>query len=113
WALDQNFDVFLKRLAEADAQDVDIFVTPECWLDGYASPDETSTRERVRSIAQRLHDSPYLARVAEEARSRAMFICFGFTSLEDDRVFNAAGLWNDQGELIGLYHKTHLQDHDL
>ncbi|MCC6145319.1 MAG: carbon-nitrogen hydrolase family protein, partial [Candidatus Hydrogenedentes bacterium] len=55
----------------------------------------------------------YLDRVAQEARERCLYICFGFTSLEDGRIYNAAGLWNDQGELVGVYHKTHLQTHDL
>ena len=41
-----------------------------------------------------------------------MYICFGFTSLEDGAIYNAAGLWNDSGELVGVYHKTHLQTHD-
>lgn len=113
WALDENFEVFLERLAEADAQGVELFITPECWLDGYASPDPASTRDRVRSIAQDLDTSAYLVRVANEARARDMFICFGFTSLEGDEVYNTAGLWNSDGELVGLYHKTHLQAHDL
>lgn len=113
WNLDANFEVFLAQLAEADAQDADIFITPECWLDGYAAPDPQSTPERLREVAQPLDTSPYLARVAREARERAMYVCFGFTSLEDGKIYNAAGLWNDAGELLGVYHKTHLQTHDL
>ena len=42
-----------------------------------------------------------------------MNICFGFSSLEDGKVYNASGLWDDQGKLVGVYHKTHLQTHDL
>lgn len=112
WDLEANFAVFLERLAEADAEDADLFITPECWLDGYAAPDPDSTRERMRTVAQDLQSSPYLQRVAQEAKDRAMWICFGFTSLEGDRIFNSAGLWNDAGELVGVYHKTHIQTHD-
>lgn len=111
WDLDANFDTFLRFLDEAG--DADIFITPECWLDGYAAPDDASTPEKLREVAQPLEDSPYLDRVAEEARKRELHICFGFSSVEEGNIYNAAGLWNDQGELVGVYHKTHLQTHDL
>ena len=113
WDLDANFNVFLRLIEEATAGRADLFVTPECWLDGYAAPDKTSTPEKLRGIAQDPKDSPYLRRVAEEAKKRSIFICFGFTSLEDGRIYNAAGLWDNAGKLIGIYHKTHLQTHDL
>jgi predicted amidohydrolase len=97
----------------ASKQKADIFVTPECWLDGYAASDKKSTPARLREIAQPFTGSKYLDRVAAEARQRSITICFGFTSLEDGKIYNASGLWNDQGELVGVYHKTHLQTHDL
>ena len=90
-----------------------MLITPECWLDGYAAPDKASTPERLREVAQDLERSPYLERVAQEAKKRRMYICFGFTSLENGQIYNAAGLWGDDGTLIGVYHKTHLQNHDL
>ncbi len=113
WDLETNFATFLKYLAEADEQDADIFITPEGWLDGYAAADEASTPERILGVAQDLAESPYMQRVAKEAKEREMWICFGFTSLEDGKAYNASGLWNDQGELVGVYHKTHMQRHDL
>lgn len=113
WDLDANFQAFLTALEEAAAKRADLLVTPECWLDGYAAPDPESTPERLRSVAQDLVSSPYLKRVSEEARNRRMQICFGFTSLEDGKIFNAAGLWDETGKLVGVYRKTHLQKHDL
>lgn len=112
WNLEANFDVFLKLLEEAGSHDPDIVITPEGWLDGYASPDKASTPERLRAVAQDLSASPYLERVSAEAKKRDLFICFGFTSLEDDKIYNAAGLWGPDGKLIGVYHKTHIQTHD-
>lgn len=113
WNLDANFEVFLKRLEKADKKDAEMFVTPECWLDGYAAPDKNSTVERLRGIAQAPETSPYLTRVSDEARTRGMFICFGFTSLENNKIYNAAGLWDSDGKLTGIYHKTHIQTHDV
>ncbi len=111
WDLETNFNTFLKLLD--DSNGADIFITPECWLDGYAAPDHASTPERLREVAQDLNNSHYLKRVSEEALKRKMYICFGFTSVENGKIYNTAGLWNKSGELIGLYNKTHLQTHDL
>jgi len=113
WDLEQNFKTFLEMLEVASQHKAEIFITPECWLDGYAAPDKKSTPEKLREIAQPLEGSKYLDRVAAEAKRRSMYICFGFSSLEDGKIYNASGLWNDQGELVGIYHKTHLQTHDL
>jgi predicted amidohydrolase len=113
WNLEANFAVFLQQVKAADAKEADILITPECWLDGYASPHKDATPEKLRAIAQDVKTSPYLQRVAAEAKQRAMYICFGFTSREADRIYNAAGLWNADGERVGIYHKTHLQHHDL
>lgn len=113
WNLERNFETFLEFLETTRGHGVDIVITPECWLDGYAAPADDSTRERILSVAQKPDESPYLRRVAREARERSMWICFGFTSLENDRAFNAAGLWDAAGELVGVYHKTHIQTHDV
>jgi len=113
WSLEANFKVFLELLDEADKHQPDFFVTPEGWLDGYAAADKASTPEKLRAVAQDPESSPYLQRVPKEAQKRAMFICFGFTSLEGGKIYNAAGLWDADGKLIGVYHKTHLQNHDL
>ncbi|MDA1275747.1 MAG: carbon-nitrogen hydrolase family protein [Verrucomicrobia bacterium] len=113
WNLKANFDVFLAGAAIAHDQSADVLITPECWLDGYASPDDDSTPERILGIAQDPRTSPYLKRVGQTAAMHRMFICFGFTSLEQGKAFNAAGLWDSKGALIGVYHKAHLQAHDL
>jgi predicted amidohydrolase len=113
WNLQANFKVFLDACEQAGPKKADILITPECWLDGYAAPDKGSSVQRLRGVAQDLGGSAYLTRVSEEARKHRMMICFGFTSLENGRIYNAAGLWNTDGRLIGVYHKTHLQTHDL
>jgi len=113
WNLEANFEVFRKGVALAARDQAEIFITPECWLDGYASPDDQSTPQRLREIAQDFEKSAYLREVADLALRHRLFICFGFTSLEDGRIYNAAGLWGADGRRIGVYRKTHLQNHDL
>ncbi|MDZ4860651.1 MAG: carbon-nitrogen hydrolase family protein [Candidatus Hydrogenedentes bacterium] len=113
WEVERNFAVFLDQLESASSQDATVFITPECWLDGYAAAAPDSTPEKLHAIAQQQDTSAYLRRVAKEAKARGMIICFGYTSLEDGRLYNTAGLWNAEGTQIGRYHKTHLQAHDL
>jgi len=113
WDLSGNFELFRGLLEDARAAGADLFITPECWLDGYAAGDPTSTKERLQGIAQGLDRSEFLTAVADLAAARHTAVCFGFTSLEDGRIYNAAGLWDGRGGRLGVYHKTHLQDHDL
>lgn len=113
WDIDANMATFVTQAHAAGAEKPDIFITPECWLDGYAAPDEGSTREKLMAVAQPLKGSTYLDQVAALAKQYTMWICFGFSSLEDGKLFNTSGLWNRAGELVGVYHKTHIQTHDV
>ena len=113
WGVEANFKVFLEQVEVAAKGEADVMITPECWLDGYAAPDKKSTPEKLRAIAQDLEESDYLKQVSALAKQHKMQICFGFSSLENDQVYNTAGLWGRDGKLIGLYHKNHLQTHDL
>jgi predicted amidohydrolase len=113
WELKANMAAFLAGAGLAAEKKADVFVTPECFLDGYPSLDKASTPQKLRAVAQDLDASPYLAKVADVARKHGMTICFGFTSLEHGKVYNAAGLWDARGKRVGVYHKTHLQQHDV
>ena len=113
WDLSGNFELFRALFEGVRARGVDLFVTPECWLDGYAAADAASTKARLQGIAQDLDHSEFLTAVAQLAAEHRTAICFGFTSLEEGRTYNAAGLWDGRGERLGVYHKTHLQNHDL
>lgn len=112
WMFDENFAVFLHALDAASESGIELLVTPECFLDGYASPDAQSTRERLFGIAQEVSKSGYLERVGQEAKNRRMSIVFSFSQKDGSKLYNAAGLWNAEGDLVGVYHKTHLQTHD-
>lgn len=112
WELEENFAAFLEGLETASAGGVELLIVPECLLDGYAAPDQSSTRERLFKVAQDVKESDYLKKVGREAKERRMSIVFGFTQKNGDKLYNAAGLWGSDGRLVGVYHKTHLQAHD-
>ena len=79
WDLEANFKTFLDGVDLAVEQKAELLITPECWLDGYASTAADSTPERIRGIAQNVDSSPYLVKVAEVARKHHLSICFGFS----------------------------------
>lgn len=113
WELEANMRLFRELAAQAAEGGAELLVTCEGFLDGYASTEDDSTPQRLRAVAQDLDESPYLRQIAGTARRYRMAICFGCTTLEQERIYNAAVLYDANGVRIGVYRKTHLQNHDL
>ena len=113
WDLDANWRTFQRTVEVHGGDGIDIIVTPECFLDGYAAADEGWTQERFQSIAQDIETSPYIARVRQMARKYRSFILFGYTEKRAGKFYNAALLVDREGRTVGQYYKTHLQRHDL
>lgn len=106
WA---TFEALFRRAAERGAQ---IVCTPECFLDGYVAPDEAGWPEPgFRDVAQTL-DGDYLTRARRLAAEHGVHLVFGFTERSEAGCYNAAALIGPSGEILGVYHKTHLLDHD-
>ena len=113
WDLDSNWQTF-ERTFLAHANDgVDLVVTPECFLDGYAVAAEDWTHDRFVRIAQDVTHSPYIAKVRALAKRYKTAILFGFTEISDGRLYNCALMVGRDGQIVSHYHKTHLQKHDL
>jgi len=113
WDVEANWSTF-ETLIRRHAEDgVDVFITPECFLDGYAITQEDWTREKFAQVAQTLDDSRYVAGVKNLAAQTGAYIVFGFTERESDHFYNCALLVDRNGEIAGKYYKTHLQSHDL
>lgn len=114
--LDRNWERLervLARLADAE-EPVDCVITPECYLDGYVSSTKEGWTESIfDQVAQSLHDSPYLAKAREWARRLYSNLVLGFVERREDGFYNAAALLDREGGIAGVYHKTHLQRHDL
>ena len=113
WDLEANWAVFEKVFLENVGKGVDMVVTPECHLDGYAAAAQDWTAERFAAIAQDVESSPYIGRVRELAEKHKTGILFGFTEVEDGKYYNCALMIDRNGRIVGHYHKTHLQKHDL
>jgi len=113
WAVEKNWEIF-ETLVRRHAKDgVDVFIAPECFLDGYAVTENDWTVERFSGVAQALDDSRYVERLKGLAVETDAHIVFGLTERQGEDFFNCALIVGRGGEIVGKYYKTHLQSHDL
>jgi predicted amidohydrolase len=113
WNLQANWQTFERTFLAHAAENIDVVVTPECFLDGYVASAKDWTRNRFEQIAQDVETSPYIARVRELAEKHKTAILFGYTEKSGGKIYNCALLVDRNGKIAGHYHKTHLQQHDL
>jgi N-carbamoylputrescine amidase len=113
WDLEGNWQIFERTFLAHANQGLDVVVTPECFLDGYAVEAKDWTADHFARIAQDVETSPYIGRVRSLAEKYKTAILFGFTEKVGKQLFNCALLVNRDGRIIGHYHKTHLQEQDL
>jgi predicted amidohydrolase len=113
WDLEANWQTFQRTVETHAASGIDLILTPECFLDGYAAAAKDWTPERFDSIAQDFQTSPYLARLRALAEKHRVSILFGYTEKRDGKYYNAALMVDRNGRTIRQYYKTHLQAHDL
>ena len=108
-------------LAEDQGHQLDLAITPECVVDGYAvsgAPKDPAEpwpdRDQwIRECALDPRDG-ILREASELAHKLNTYLVLGYTRLLDGgRAANAAGVFSRKGELLANYHKTHLQNHDL
>ena len=63
WDVEGNFAVFEDQFSRHRKDAIDVFITPECFLDGYAVTDKKWTVRRFAKAAQDVDESPYIRRV--------------------------------------------------
>ena len=113
WDLEGNWQIFEHTFLAHANQGLDLVVTPEAFLDGYAVEAKDWTQERFNLIAQDVTTSPYIARVRALAAKYKTAILFGFTEKANGHLYNCALLVDREGRIVGHYHKTHLQEEDV
>ncbi len=112
WDVKGNWAIFKEQFKRHQDEGIEVFITPECFLDGYAVTENDWTIEKFAEIAQDVNNSEYIQQVRELAKQAKTYIVFGFTELLYNLFYNCALLVGSDGEIIGKYHKTHLQNHD-
>ncbi|MBN2269179.1 MAG: carbon-nitrogen hydrolase family protein [Sedimentisphaerales bacterium] len=108
-----NHEKLMAILADvAKSGHVDVVVTPEGFLDGYVSTEESVAKEDIIKYAIDPQNSEYAGAVSSWARKNKSWVVFGCARKADDGVFNTALIYNRSGALVGMYDKLHLQNHD-
>lgn len=113
WELGENWQTITTLWRRAADVHADLFVMPECFLDGYSAAAKDWTVDRFNSVAQERETSSYVAEARRLAREYRMHAVFCYTENRGGHYYNTALLLDDRGETIGHYDKTHLLDHDL
>jgi predicted amidohydrolase len=107
-----NHARLMAALAELASCDVDVVVTPECFLDGYVCTEDEVTSETIARFAVDPADNPYVDEVAAWAARRQAWLVFGCLRRSAEGVYNTALIFDRRGQLKGMYDKTHCQTHD-
>ncbi len=99
-----RIDRWVRHAAEAGSR---LVVIPECSYPAYV----LGSAERARA-GDILSQSGVKERFATLARSNRITLVAGFVEDSGGRLWNAAGVWDAGGRLLGLQHKTFLFDCD-
>ena len=110
--LEGNHEKLMSALQSVARETVDVVVTPECFLDGYAVTEESVTADNLRKYAVDPLDSPYVDSLSRWARANKAWVVLGCSRLSGEGIYNTAILLDRDGKLAGAYDKTHCQGHD-
>lgn len=107
--LEANFQT-LKRLSEPLAgKNVDVIVTPECFLDGYMVKNKKWSRDDLKANSEPGEQGKYLQQVKRLAIDLNCYFVVGFSECADgESIRNAACLFDRNGVVKGRYYKIHV-----
>jgi len=110
WDLEANWNTFEELAKQAIERGAQLICTPEGFLDGYPIDYDKPglSEERLRQASQTVEGDNYLRRAKQFAQQHSVHLVFGFSERAKAGNYNAAALIDDDGKLLGCYHKTHL-----
>lgn len=99
-----NLRLMQKSIIEAHANESDLIVFPELFLTGY------SVENEVEQLAE-TENGPFLNQIKQLCQQYAIYAIFGFPERgDDDHYYISSALIDSNGDLRGIYRKTHLFD---
>jgi predicted amidohydrolase len=99
----QRVETHVRRAAALGAK---IVVTPEACLDGYCCHERGLTKEAFSRLAESEH-SRSIVKLSKLAHELDLYLCVGFTEIDNGEFFNTAVLFGPDGRTAGKYRKTH------
>jgi len=112
---DGNAELQLTKAQEAVAKAVklyspDLMIFPELYMSEYPAGTDRAT---CLAAAQSL-DGPFVTGMKKLAKDNGIWLIFGMPEKvegsDDDRMYNATVVLNAEGDIVQVYHKTHLYD---
>lgn len=104
-----NKEINLKRtletIKEAKEKNGDYVLFPELFLTGYVM------NQKVRSLGEPI-EGESIKKIAHCAKEHGIGVIYGFPELEGEKLYNSAAFINKNGEIVGVYRKTHLFHHE-
>lgn len=99
-----NLRLMKKSIIEAHAHGSDLIVFPELFLTGY------SVHNEVERLAE-TENGPILNQIKQLCQQYAIYVIFGFPEKrENGHYYISSALIDANGDLRGIYRKTHLFD---
>lgn len=95
-----NLAAGLRRIEEASAGGASLVILPELFATGYDMP-------HIRKHTRPFPDSTVRA-LGQKAAERKIFVIAGLAVKTGVSFYNAALLWDDRGNLLSVYKKSHL-----
>jgi predicted amidohydrolase len=111
-ALAANHARLMAALDQLALRGADVVITSECFLDGYVCTEPWVTAENLAQYAVAPAESPFVQEIAAWTRQIGAWFVLGCSRLAAAGVFNSALILDRQGQLAGVYDKTHCQTHD-
>ncbi len=110
--LEENHLRLMKILSDIQGMNVDVVITPECFLDGYVCTEDYVGSDNIKDYAIEPFESEYVKKISDWARNNQAWVIFGCMRKDGDRCYNTALVISKAGEIIGWYDKVHCQTHD-
>jgi len=110
--MEKNYSKLIELLSTNQLGQVDVIVTPECFLDGYVCTEEYVTPENIKNYAIDPIESKYIQNLSDWINKNRVWMIFGCMRKDNLGCYNTALVINRKGKLIGWYDKVQCQTHD-
>jgi len=112
WDMTANAQTLKAILDQLAAHQPDVVVTPECFLDGYCANEESVSKEGMCDYSIDPDQDELVRHIRSWASANQCWVIFGCSRRGEDGNYNSALIIDREGNLAGVYDKTHLQAHD-
>jgi predicted amidohydrolase len=101
-----SLKVIRQAMSLADNENIDILCFPECFLQGYTL-DHSETEDRALNL-----EWPEFKEMLNSIKQYNVTIILGLIEKDEDSYYNTAAVIK-HGEIIGIYRKVHLFEHNF